>query len=1091
MSLPNILAMSAASFLLLHLWQQRWYATTASTVLQAGFRAALAYLRTVALIATIVYGLLFLILATARFLTPLTVGDLAVAIQYAQDLRPVLASWTNYWSATAFLLLLLGLLFFATSRGTAHWRRLVNRFRSRALERLRAQRAAGTWEDLPPTAAMQPLLRRRSELNERIRSLSPDPSHSSADAHPASLQDEVATLTRELERLDTERRIPPFAGESGSAGTDRPVAPPSALTTFFISRGLLSTLDAGSRVVLVSGLALLLSSLVALTGTVAASAVDQTLLVRFEVLHLERTEREALASYTESVPEQEELPPTALSEDDNDGLDFLAARFERTVGRVLAQTTRTPAASSRAAQQLRHIQTRQGILRAAAHGGQSTRVSALSSLSEVSDLTSLEREGVALFEERPTARPRTELGHQFRRDLENRFVRRSPGTWSTLRERALRGLRTFQQAATVEDFESRVLSQVLGKALDLPGAPSDAMDNVARELVRQTANGATPRIYEVARAQAFDSLATTDSLDAAFEQLERRQRAQLRVAPRFSAALDEATLAARRPDSVLPKLERQPPALHTATPSSVDPARLSRLADDYSRSLARGTGASVRLTLPEALAEFDDYFPAQEAGARPTLRQQVLDASPMSRPASTTTDVSGPLRPPTSGAFARARSFGRLRGFSRIGGVLIGRPAENPERRLDVRSLTWSAAGRDRMLLRLTDARGVSTRVGPFHRSVVHQALAYAADGRPVTVTMTTASPLRELRILLHPALVDTPLGCRLVALDRFVDEFTGHLPQRQELQQSIAAQAALYRVAWANRALAAAEAGSLSLNDLAAPTVASALQEGLFSPGTRAEAMIALRDPTLLLDPQLSVLAAKPDRFDPDLLATIARCATDDAPLSDVEACIQRRSLRAGAATQVWLDAPPQFTVWSGVRESAFSIDSDYGFLRVDGSPTGPLEFMLQVAFLDSDQDDLTPWEFPSLAPVIRDAVQDGVRRSAEHADVLLVAQQFTVLQRLFRLALDGTLGEDFPLHRLVELAQGTAEHVSTTPTLRWNVRPGLLESSLAIELEQVLASAEPTGSLATRNGSDAAVVRGSDRRIRRLDRIGCRRLG
>lgn len=1059
MTLPNILAMSAGSFLLFHLWQQRWRATTASTVLGAGFRAAVAYLRTVALIATIVYGLLFSILGTASFLTPLTVGDLAVAIQYAQDLRPVLASWTNYWSATAFLLLLLGLLFFSTSRATAHWRHLANQFRSRELERLRAQRAAGTWEELPPTAAMQPLLRRRFELYERIRRLSSDPSDFSDGAGLASLQGQVATLTRDLERLDTERRILPFSGEFANSGADRSVGQPSALTTFFISRGLLSTIDAGSRVVLISGLALLLLSLVALTGTVAASAVDQTLLVRFEILHLERTEREALASYTESVPEQEELPPTALSEDDNHGLDFLAARFEHTVGRVLAEATRTAAASSRAAQQLRQVETRQRILRATAHGGQSTRVSALSSLSEVSDLTSLEREGVALFEERPAARPRTELGRQFRRDLENRFVRRSPATWATLRERALQGLRTFQQVATVEDFESRVLSQVLGKALDLPGAPSDAMDNVARELVRQTANGATPRIYEVARAQAFDSLVTTDTFDAAFEQFERRQRAQLRLAPRFTAALDEATLAARHPDSALSKLERQPPALHAARPSSVNPARLSTLVDAYSRSLVRGTGASVRVTLPEALSEFDDYFPGQETGARATLRQQVRDASPMSRAAGTTTGMSGALRPPPSAAFARSRSFGRLRGFSRIGGVLIGRPAENPERRLDVHGLTWSAAGRDRMLLRLTDAGGVSTRVGPFYRSVVHQALGYAADGRPVAVTMTTAAPLQELRILLHPALVDTPLGCRVVALDRFVDEFTGHLPQREELQGTVVGQAALYRVAWANRVRAAHEIEPLSPDDLADPTLASAIQEGLSSNATRDAATTALADVSRLLDRQYSVLAGKPDRFDPDLVAAMARCGTEAAQLSGFEACIRRRSMRPGAATAAWFDAPPQFRVWSGVRETGFSIDSDYEFLRIDDSASGPLEFMLQVAFVDSGRDDRTPWEFPTLAPLIRDAVQDGVRRSAEHAEVLRVAQEFTVLQRLFRLALDGTLGNSFPLHRLVDLAESTAEHVATAPTLRWNVRPGLLESTLAIELQSILAAVEPNG--------------------------------
>jgi len=58
--------------------------------------------------------------------------------------------------------------------------------------------------------------------------------------------------------------------------------------------------------------------------------------------------------------------------------------------------------------------------------------------------------------------------------------------------------------------------------------------------------------------------------------------------------------------------------------------------------------------------------------------------------------------------------------------------------------------------------------------SIVGQALAYAADGRPLAATMVTAKPLLELKILVHAALIDTGLGRRITELDRFVDEFTG-----------------------------------------------------------------------------------------------------------------------------------------------------------------------------------------------------------------------------------------------------------------------------------------------------------------------------
>ena len=47
----------------------------------------------------------------------------------------------------------------------------------------------------------------------------------------------------------------------------------------------------------------------------------------------------------------------------------------------------------------------------------------------------------------------------------------------------------------------------------------------------------------------------------------------------------------------------------------------------------------------------------------------------------------------------------------------------------------------------------------------------------------------------------------------------------------------------------------------------------------------------------------------------------------------------------------------------------------------------------------------------------------------------EFTVLQRLFRSALDGHLGPEFPVEKLVQLASETARHLNPDPvrTFRW----------------------------------------------------------
>src|SRR6185436_18559571 len=168
-----------------------------------------------------------------------------------------------------------------------------------------------------------------------------------------------------------------------------------------------------------------------------------------------------------------------------------------------------------------------------------------------------------------------------------------------------------------------------------------------------------------------------------------------------------------------------------------------------------------------------------------------------------------PIRPvaPSGSSFARSRSFARLRGFSRIGGVLIGRdpdaaPDEPP---LDVRDLRWERSAENPRVWRfkLIHGDGKETTSRYFHDDLLFRALAYAADGRPVGVTMVSASPLWDLKILVHPALLDSGLGQRIIDLDRFVDQFTGMLVERRQAHQDIDGQIRIYSFAWAEAILA------------------------------------------------------------------------------------------------------------------------------------------------------------------------------------------------------------------------------------------------------------------------------------------------
>lgn len=157
---------------------------------------------------------------------------------------------------------------------------------------------------------------------------------------------------------------------------------------------------------------------------------------------------------------------------------------------------------------------------------------------------------------------------------------------------------------------------------------------------------------------------------------------------------------------------------------------------------------------------------------------------------------------------ARAHSYSRLRGFARVGGVLIGRDPETSIAvpKIDIIDFHFSISPMPNSDLMLEVEHGDGTRVmlGPYNPAIAHFALAYAADGRPTTVSMISAEPLHDLKVLLHPALVDTGLGCRAIRLDQFVDEFGWHEPgvgtSRKQASDEHHGLIALFRKAWAER---------------------------------------------------------------------------------------------------------------------------------------------------------------------------------------------------------------------------------------------------------------------------------------------------
>ncbi len=255
--------------------------------------------------------------------------------------------------------------------------------------------------------------------------------------------------------------------------------------------------------------------------------------------------------------------------------------------------------------------------------------------------------------------------------------------------------------------------------------------------------------------------------------------------------------------------------------------KISKAYEEYFEHIPSSSRRSGRVPGISAVESFDSHFPGQNpppldfpkfggptpvkpkgptprrGGSASLARRIEQNLSPRSKlPTSTTANISLA----SSRSFKRARSFTSLRGFSRIGGVLIGRELKGHS---EISEITWEwNANKDKVQLRLRD------RDDEWHKSrwydplIMELALAYAADGRPVTVTMVTASPLPELQILLHPTLVDTRVGKDAIELDRFVDTYARHQAFCEKAETRVRSAKVIFQLAWAIRILQLKEYG-------------------------------------------------------------------------------------------------------------------------------------------------------------------------------------------------------------------------------------------------------------------------------------------
>lgn len=481
--------------------------------------------------------------------------------------------------------------------------------------------------------------------------------------------------------------------------------------------------------------------------------------------------------------------------------------------------------------------------------------------------------------------------------------------------------------------------------------------------------------------------------------------------------VERAMFEVRKPNrEMIAGLRKTDTSAWRPSPSMAKEARMGSSVADFAADAVNDN------TLRRSLGGYDELFP--RAG------QVIADAA---APA-----VDGAA----NAAFAEARAitFDVAASSFRVRGVIIGRRLGGKP--LDVTDIRWrvlppARAGKatriavDLLVAGPAPSTAQWRTAGAYDAGVLNQALRYAADRRVVATTIVAGDGRAIQReTSLHPTLSNTALGCRVIAVDRVIDtlSFRNPPPQLGQFASDRINMAAWLEVA--GLAEAAAQERSCPVQELTTIVKKSDLRSVHFSPAMR-QSLETFMTQRVRATPGSDALVREVDH-----------CA--GGPAKDLPACLCAQTHSTSLPERYWF--PEDHT--SQVRERTATLTPDLSWLRPSPSGLENFEFVTHTTFAVHNRDKQEPDEatattmsFPSSQlAVLR---QEIARRLPEFVatdlnessvdDLMRPLEEFVLAQRLARAALDGQLGRDFPIVKLVTLERATRPFVRRQPTLRW----------------------------------------------------------
>jgi hypothetical protein len=664
--------------------------------------------------------------------------------------------------------------------------------------------------------------------------------------------------------------------------------------------------------------------------------------------------------------------------------------------------------------------------------------------------------------------PRTMLGERAAEAFENELARR-PSLRAKLRAKLAAYKASFSEPFEPLDLGKFAFGEAVGYAVDNSWQPpnevarqvtkvgqtaiKDAAKNIFARAVRggkATYERTVGRMYQTLVCRYFSDVAGDAGFADAVEHVQEGLPELPVLTEEEAAALREVALGLPREDSLFVKVSgsytQSPPALPlNEAERAENEAEAARLRKTVGGRGGRGLSEEER----GLVDSYEDHYPGRAGSEAETPKGRLLAAAGEDVTATKSQNL-----------LSQSRDFSSLKQSVDVGGILMGRAPEPDSKGGDFRDLRWEEDG-GALTIFLRRADGSETAVGPFEKSLVHQALGYVADGRKVVVTIILAGPVRR-KVMLHPALADTQLGRDIVEFDKLVFRFVDDCePGRKQSDDLTVAQLTLYDIADGLRRLGvlreAGRRGLLTTKLRKTLSEDAAWESRVFG---NAKLYGSLRPALLeaegLERPENSILAWGKAYFDQTLVRDVKRCAAQHGDhLAAVHVCLsdafgENAHYASVDTMNAWLGraGAPDLSWRSIAEELPYRTDPDLSFLGHAGGDDPaeqlwPFQFRYEIAFpveapfrnvSDTSDAYRTPWEFSGLRGLIAEKVWRGVESDAGLRTLYKRVRDFTVLQRLFRTSLDGGLGLRFPVEKLVTLTRETSGSLSSINTPRWD---------------------------------------------------------